>query len=133
MDKETRVITNEDIKKYIPLVNKWLRDSVVRNWNEAKLHADYNSLSEDVTLGNTGVSMADIKQHLMAELVIALQKYNPDYRTKEGKPVKEFTFVYQHLYNRIGQLMKKLTRRSSGYGKWTTSIDDLLNNHQNEG
>jgi len=130
-EKQVRVVTNEDVIKYKPLINKWLRDSVVKNWNEAVLKADYTN-SDDVTLGMTGVSMADIKQHMFTELVVALQKYDPDYRTKEGRSVKEITFVYQHLYNRVGQLMKKLTRQSSGYGKWNTSIDDYMNNSKEE-
>lgn len=130
--KQRRVVTNEDIEKYKPLINKWLRDSVVKNWNEAQLRGDY-SKCDDVTLGATGMSMADIKQHLMCELVVGLQNYDPDYRTKDGKPVKEFTFVYRHLWNRIGQLMKKLTRHSSGYGKWYYSFEDILENNQDDG
>lgn len=131
-EKAKRVVTNEDIIKYTPLINKWLRDSVVKNWNEAKLHADYSKV-DDVTLGNTGVSMEDIKQHLMTELVVALQNYDPEYRTAQGKSVKEMTFVFQHLFNRTGQLMKKMTRKSSGYGKWSTPIDtfeDYANKEQ---
>lgn len=132
--KEVRVVTNEDILKYMPLVNSWLRDSVVKNWNEASLRADYINTTEDITLGQTGQSMADIKQYLLQELVVGLQKYDPEYRSKTtGKPVKEFTFVYRHLYNRIGQLMKKLTRRSSGYGKWSYCIDDINENSSDEG
>lgn len=121
--KETRKVTNEDIKKYVPMVNKYLRDNVVKNWNEATLRKS----DEDVTLGNTGMSLADIKQHLFTEVVVALQKYNPDYRTAEGMPVKESTFVFQHLFNRTGQLMKRLTKRRYGYGIWSSSVDDLLN------
>ena len=128
-DKQIRVVTNADIEKYKPLIHKWLRDSVVKNWNEATLKSDY-SVGDEVLLGNTGMTMEDIKQHLMTELVVALQKYNPDYRTKEGKSVKEFTFVYRHLWNRIGQLMKKLTRASSGYGKWSTNVDDYMTKSQ---
>lgn len=122
-EKQIRTVTNEDIEKYQPLINKWLRDSVVKNWNEASL----NRNEDEVTLGNSGMTMSDIRQHLNTELVIALQKYNPDYRTKEGKSVKEITFVYRHLFNRVGQLMKKLTRKSSGYGIWKSSLEDILN------
>jgi hypothetical protein len=121
--KETRKVTNEDIKKYVPMVNKYLRDNVVKNWNEATLRKS----DEDISLGNTGMSLADIKQHLFTEVVVALQKYNPDYRTAEGMPVKESTFVFQHLFNRTGQLMKRLTKRRYGYGIWQSSVDDLLN------
>jgi len=119
---EVRVVTNEDIKKYVPMINKWLRDSVVKNWNEATL----NRADDEVTLGNTGQSMADIRQQLYTELVVALQKYDPNYRTKEGRSVKESTFVYQHLYHRVGQLMKKLTKHKYGYGIWSLSLEETL-------
>ena len=120
--KSNRVVTNEDIKKYIPMVNKYLRDSVIKNWNEANM-----SLSDsEVTLGNTGMTMADMRQHLYTELVVALQNYNPDYRTKDGRSVKESTFVFQHLFNRIGQLMKKLTKKRYGYGIWSSSVEEAI-------
>jgi hypothetical protein len=117
----TRKVTNEDIKNYIPMVNKYLRDSVIKNWNEASLKKG----EDEISLGNSGMSISDIRQHLFTEVVVALQKYNPDYRTSEGLPVKESTFVFQHLFNRTGQMMKRLTKRRYGYGLWSSSIDDL--------
>lgn len=120
--KPTRVVTNDDIKKYVPMINKYLRDSVVKNWKEASVRKG----QDEVSLGNTGMSMADIKQHLYCELVVALQKFNPDYRTAEGRTVKESTFVFQHLFNRTGQLMKKLTKRRYGYGVWATPIEEAF-------
>jgi hypothetical protein len=122
MTKTRRVVTNEDIKKYVPMVNKYLRDSVIKNWNEANM-----SLGDsEVTLGNTGMTMADMRQHLYTELVVALQNYNPDYRTKDGRSVKESTFVFQHLFNRIGQLMKKLTKKRYGYGVWSSPVEEVI-------
>jgi len=118
-----RKVTDEDVQKYIPMVNKYIRDSVLKNWNEASnKHND-----DEISLGNTGMSIADIKQHLFCEVVVALQKYNPEYRTAEGRSVKESTFVFQHLFNRTGQMMKKLTKRRYGYGVWSSSVEDLLN------
>lgn len=122
MTKPCRVVTNEDIKKYIPMVNKYLRDSVIKNWNEATLsHSD-----SEISLGNSGMTMSDMRQHLYAELVIALQNYNPEYRTKDGKSVKESTFVFQHLFNRTGQLMKKLTKKRYGYGIWSSTLEEVI-------
>lgn len=121
-----RQVTNVDIKKYKPMVEKFLRDSVMKNWNESQL----KSPDCDVTLGNTGMSLADFRQYLMMELVVALQKYNPDYRTKEDKGVKESTFVYCHLSNRIGQALKKLTKKRFGYGVWTSRLEDVLEGHK---
>jgi hypothetical protein len=72
------------------------------------------------------MSISDIKQHLFAEVVVALQKYNPEYRTEDGRSVKESTFVYQHLYNRIGQMMKRLTKRRYGYGVWSSPLEEVL-------
>ena len=119
---ETRVVTNEDLEKYYPLVEKYLRDYVKKNWNEAQL----NPAQGDVSLGNTGVTMNDIRQHLRTEVVVALQKFNPNYRTKEGRSVKELTFVFQHLFNRCGQYMKKLTKKRYGYGVWTNNLEEVL-------
>lgn len=120
--KSNRIVTNEDIKKYTPMVNKYLRDSVVKNWTEANMSLSDN----ETTLGNTGMTMSDMRQHLYTELVIALQNYNPDYRTEDGRSVKESTFVFQHLFNRIGQLMKKLTKRRYGYGIWSTQLEEAI-------
>lgn len=118
----TRVVTNSDVNKYDRMVNMYINKYVIKNWNEAKASRH----SDEVTLGNTGMSLADIRQHLMCEVVVALQKYNPDYRTKEGRSVLESTFVYQHLFNRCGQLMKKLTKRRYGYGIWSSNLEDVL-------
>ena len=122
MTKPTRVVTNEDIKKYQRMVNMYINKYVVKNWNEAR----NSKAAGEISLGNTGMSISDIKQHLYTEVVVALQKYNPDYRTKEGKSVLESTFVYQHLFNRCGQLMKRLTKKRYGYGIWTSNLEDVL-------
>lgn len=116
--EENRVVTNSDIRQYIPLVEKFLRDSVIKNWNEAKLH----NAGYDQTMGNTGMSVDDIRQHLLTEVCVALQKFDP------SRKVKEITFVYTHLRNRCGQLMKKLTKKSSGYGVWTQNLEDVFEN-----
>jgi hypothetical protein len=118
----TRKVTNEDVKKYTRMVNMYVNKYVLKNWNEASARKN----EDEITLGNTGMSIADIRQHLMTEVVIALQKYNPDYRTAEGKPVLESTFVYQHLFNRCGQLMKKLTKKRYGYGFWSSNLEEVL-------
>lgn len=105
-----RKITNEDIQNYAPMVEKFIRDSCAKNWNEAKTGG------ADAFLGTSGYGLEDIRQHLRAEICIALQNYNPNYRTKEGRSVKESTFVYQHLTFRVGQMMKRLTKKRQGYG-----------------
>ncbi len=144
--KEVRVVTNADVEKYKNMVNMWISKSVVKNWNEAS----HSKSLDEVSLGNSGMTMSDIRQHLMAEVVIAIQKYDPDYRTKPsykkdedkkfildengekimtdpgGRPVKESTFVYTHLFNRTGQLMKKLTKARYGYGVWNYNLEDVL-------
>ena len=120
--KNKRTLTNEDVLKYEPMVEKYIRDSVVKNWNEASSAKGRG----DISLGNTGMTINDIRQQLRAEVCVALHNYNPDYRTKEGKSVKESTFVFQHLYNRIGQMMKRLTKRKCGYGIWHSNIEETL-------
>jgi hypothetical protein len=120
--KQDRKLTDEDIKKYEPMVEKYIRDYVVKNWNEASLSKN----NGEIALGNTGHSLNDIRQHLRAEVCVALYNYNPNYRTKEGRSVKESTFVFNHLFNRIGQMMKKLTKRRYGYGVWANQIEDVM-------
>lgn len=111
-----REVTNEEIQKYIPMIESWLRNSVVKNWNEATL----SKRDGDISLGNSGYTMNDIRQHLLCETVIALKNYDPSYNAKES------TFVYGHLYKRIGQLMKKLTKRRMGYGVWSNNLEEVL-------
>ena len=123
-----RDVTNDDAKKYERMVNMYLNKMVVKNWNEASM----SKSSQDIVLGNTGMTMEDMRQQLFTEVVVAIQKYNPDYRTKEGKSVLESTFVYQHLFNRTGQLMKKLTKKRYGYGIWTSNIQDVLGETERE-
>lgn len=117
-----RVLSNEDIIKYEPMVEKYIRDYVIKNWNEAAL----TKSKGDISLGNTGMCVNDIRQHLRTEVCVALYNYDPNYRTKEGRSVKESTFVYQHLFNRIGQLMKRLTKKRYGYGVWHSNLEETL-------
>lgn len=121
-NKHNRVLTNQDIKNYEPMVEKYIRDYVVKNWNEAKL----GKKNGDIALGNTGMTLNDIRQHLRAEVCVALYNFDPNYLTKEGRTVKESTFVYQHLFNRIGQMMKRLTKKRQGYGVWHSNIEEVL-------
>lgn len=118
----TRIVTDQDVKNYEAMVEMYMKKYVQKNWNEASLSRH----KQDVSLGNSGYTMRDIRQQLRCEVVVALQKYNPDYRTKDGRSVKESTFVYQHLFNRIGQLMKKLTKKRYGYGIWMSNIEEVL-------
>jgi hypothetical protein len=120
--KVKRILTNEDVLKYEPMVEKYIRDSCIKNWNEAS----QSKSRGDVALGNSGLTVNDIRQHLRAEVCVALQNYNPDYRTKEGRSVKESTFVFNHLFNRIGQMMKRVTRKRYGYGVWSSNLEETL-------
>ena len=107
------------------MIEKYIRDSVVKNWNEAFYHQSSRS-DIDVSLGNTGMTLNDIRQHLRAEVCVALYNYDPDFKTKDGKSVKESTFVFQHLFNRVGQMMKRLTKKRYGYGVWHANIEEVL-------
>ncbi len=118
----TRKITNEDVLKYEPLIEKYIRESVVRNWNEASA----SKTNGEISLGNSGYTINDVRQYLRTELCVALYKYNADYRTDDGRSVQESTFVYRHLWNRIGQLMKRLTKTRCGYGVWMSNVDEVL-------
>lgn len=115
---EKRVITSEHIMQYVPLVESFLRKDVQKNWNEAEVSTKDNR--DEVSLGNSGWTMADIRQYLLGEVFIALRNYDPNMNTKES------TFVYGHLGKRVGSLMKKLTKHSKGYGIWSSNIEQVL-------
>lgn len=121
-NKNNRKLTDQDILKYEPMVEMYIANNVAKNWNEANTRKGQGEIS----LGNTGMSLNDIRQHLRAEVCIALYNFDPNYRTKEGRTVKESTFVYQHLFNRVGQMMKRLTKPRYGYGKWHANIEETL-------
>ena len=114
-NKYNRKLTNEDVAKYDAMVEKYIRDFCVKNWSN-DLASHNSKTAGDVPLGNTGTCVNDIRQDLKAEVCVALYNYNPEYRTKEGRSVKESTFVFNHLFNRIGQKMKRLTKKRYGYG-----------------
>lgn len=120
--KVKRKLTNEDVLKYEPMVESYIRDSVVKNWNEASTSKSRG----DVSLGNSGLTVNDIRQQLRAEVCVALHNYNPEYRTKEGRSVKESTFVMGHLSKRIGSMMKRITKKKFGYGVWTSNLEEIL-------
>jgi hypothetical protein len=124
----TRIVTNEDLEKYVPMVDSYIRKSVLKNWNEASLSVH----KQDVSLGNTGMTVKDIKQYLLMEVCVALGKFNPNYVTKEGRTVKESTFIFTHIYNRGGQLLKRLTKKRYGYGIWMSNIQEVLGETERE-
>jgi hypothetical protein len=113
---EPRVITNEHILQYNQMVESWIRNSIIKNWNEA----DQSKSKDEVGLGNSGWTIADMRQYLYTEVFIALRNYRSDMSTKES------TFVFGHLKNRVGSLMKKLTKKSKGYGVWSSNIEEVL-------
>lgn len=111
-----REVTNEMIIQYAQMVESILKRSVVKNWNEA----DMSRNNDEIGLGNTGHSMADIRAYLQGEVFIALRNYKPGFSTKES------TFVYGHLLKRVGSLMKRLTNKSKGYGFWSSNLEEVL-------
>jgi hypothetical protein len=124
--KPKRKLCNDDILKYEPLVEKFIRDSCIKNWSESR------TSPHDSFLGNSGFSLNDIRQHLRTEICVALQNYNPEFRAANGRSVKESTFVYQHLTFRVGQMMKRLTKRRLGYGIRHNHIDLVMQSGSGE-
>lgn len=118
----TRQVTDEDIRKYIPMVDSYIRHNILKNWREASLAKD----KQEVPLGNSGWTVRDIRQYLLTEVFIALTKYDPNYRTAEGKGVLESTFVYGHVSKRSGSLCKRLTKGNKGYGSWSIQLEKAL-------
>lgn len=123
-----RKVTNEELMCYVPMVDSYIRKNALKNWNEASMAKS----KQNVALGNTGLTVADIRQYLLMEVVVGLQKYNPNYRTQEGLPVKESTFIFRHIQNRGGQLLKKITKPRSGYGIWMSQIEKVLGESKEE-
>lgn len=118
MEKTENQITSEDVLEYVPLVESYLRKHVQKNWNEADTSTSDGR--DEISLGNSGWTMADIRQYLMGEVFIALKNYDPNMNTKKS------TFVYGHLSKRVGSLMKKLTKQSKGYGVWSSNLEEVL-------
>lgn len=118
-----RKITNEDVQKYDDMIEMFIRKSVIKNWREASVG---KNLQHEASLGNTGMSLEDIRQHLKVELCVALSKYNPDFKTKDNKSVQESTFVYNHLNWRVGGKMKQLANPNSGYGVWHQNYEETF-------
>ena len=115
---EKRAVSSEMVSKYKPMVEAYLANSVRKNWNEASLSMANGG--DEVSLGNSGWTMSDVRAYLTGEVFIALRNYSPDHSTKES------TFVYGHLSKRVGSLMKKLTNKSKGYGIWSSNLEELL-------
>ena len=109
-------VSNEMIQQYEQMVESFLKNSIVKNWNEA----DMSKHKDEISLGNSGWSMSDMRQYLMTEVFIALRNYKPDFKTKES------TFVYGHLNKRVGSLMKRLVKDSKGYGFWCSNLEEVL-------
>jgi hypothetical protein len=124
-----RKVTNEEIEKYIPMIESYIRKDVLKNWREASLSKN----RQETTLGNTGWTVRDIRQYLMSEVFIALTKFNPTYITPEGRTVKESSFVFGHIMKRGGSLCKRLTKKRLAYGVWSTQLEKALKEfHDNE-
>lgn len=111
-----RVVTDDMIIKYNQMIESFLRNSISKNWNECDTSRD----KDEIGLGNTGWTMADMRQYLATEVFIALRNYKTEYKTKES------TFVFGHLNKRVGSLMKKLTKKSKGYGIWSSNLEEIL-------
>lgn len=120
MKGSARKITNEELKQFIPLVDSFINKYVKKNWVES-----FGARGQERMLGNTGLTIADIRQQLLMEVCIALQNYDPNY-TVAGKPVQPLTFVYRHLMFRVGGMMKRITKKSYGYGVWISQIEKEL-------
>ena len=116
VSSEPRVVTNEMITKYDQMIESFMRNSISKNWNEA----DTSKNNDEIGLGNSGWTMSDMRQYLATEVFIALRNYKTEYKTKES------TFVFGHLNKRVGSLMKKLTKKSKGYGIWSSNLEELL-------
>jgi len=123
-----RKVTDEDVKKYTSMVDSYIRKSVMKNWREASMSKE----KQDVFLGNSGLTIKDIRQYLLVEVFVALQKYNPNHRTAEGLSVKESTFIFTHIFNRGGQLLKRITKKRYGYGVWHHQIEKVLKETHDE-
>jgi DNA-directed RNA polymerase specialized sigma subunit len=120
--RTNRVVTNEEMKKYDGLVEAWLSKAVLKNFKEANL----SESSANISLGNTGLTMDDLRQYARTEVLVALKNFDP------SKGAKESTYVYLCLSSRFGMLMKKLVKKSKGYGVFTCNIEQVLGEDDGE-
>lgn len=123
-----RKIENEDVVKYMPMIDSYIRRNVMKNWRESGLSKE----RQETALGNTGWTIKDVRQYLLTEVFIALTKFKPDYVTAEGRGIKESSFIYGHILKRGGSLCKKLTKRKYAYGVWSCQLEKALKEFHDE-
>lgn len=115
-------VAYEDIKKFEPMIEYFLKKYVIKRWTSASLFKDHG----DVFLGSTGMTMNDIRSLMLTEIISVLGKYDP------AKKASKCTLVYTHLNNRTISLVKKLCGVKYGYGKTIYDIDSMDDWSENE-
>jgi hypothetical protein len=125
----TPTITSEDIKKYEGAVNSVIIKYICKCFRGVYIR----ECDLDVSLGSSGQTLRDIQAHLMTEVFIALQRFNPNHVTPEGLTVKESTFIIGHLHKRASYLASVLTSPRKWYGKEFVNIDIIENPENYEG
>jgi hypothetical protein len=116
-------ITNEDILKYEDMISYFIKNMVIKNFS---MQRPISTSEVESMLGNSGLTLEDIRQNMRVEVFKALSNYDKGIAGHEGRVAKESTFVYGHLWKRFGSLLNKITGKGAGYNVSVTNIDDLL-------
>ena len=111
----------KDILKYEPLINKIINQVILKNWN----NLNYLAHQDTVSLGQTGYTVADIRQDLRLMVWMALLKYNPNKKNKDGIGATEFTYVHTYVKNRALTFISKFTKDKYGYGIYHTYLSQI--------
>lgn len=88
---------------YVPLIKSMIR-KLSGKWKDVYLSHHQPSLLP--------YDSDDLMQFGLMQVTIALRRYKPD----NPQGAQEATFVYQHLWNRYGQIAHKYSKQSNGYG-----------------
>lgn len=111
----------KDVLKYEPLINKIINQVILKNWN----NVNYLAFQDTMDLGQTGHSVADIRQDLRLMVWKALLRYNPNRRNNQGIGATEFTYVHTYVKNRALTFIKRFTQDKRGYGVYHTYLSQI--------
>jgi len=110
-----RKVTDKELMEFKRIVDHFISKMVLKCWKGSSLAKD----KENCVLGNTGMTVSDVRQYLLLETFIALSNFKEDRNTKPS------TFVYKHLTFRTSQLLTSLCSKRRGYGISHSEIDWL--------
>lgn len=72
------------------------------------------------------VTYNDLEQSGFVGLLEAQQKYNPEYRTKSGRPVKFTTFAYYYIFNEVRKTCTRMNVKHCYFNEAITANERTI-------